>query len=353
MEFWIGQKILFENRRKMIFSLIGVIGAVMSIIVTLSLREGSKEIINSDLMALGENRILIGGTYLNERDLKLVESFSFVEYGVFPEAKKQIEEYVFIGYGLRALEKKGLKNLRGNEIAVDQNEILDGIGTILNIEGQKYVIKETYMEKNPLELIKKEKKIIISMETLNRNFGKEDYKNMIIAFPRGEDVQEYIPIILNQLSKYRGVNDRIHLLETPEIYKSVERVRVLINRILFTLSFISIGIGTFGVINLMGASVRNNIITIGILKSMGVKRKSIIKIFFYQGSIVIVLGSALGSILGILGSYIGGALIRIPPKFNLLEIIIIIVLTMSVALILGLKPGIKGSKMDGVDALKG
>lgn len=353
MELWMGVKLLLGNRKRGIFSLLGITGAVMGIIMTLSLGRGGREMIDSDLLAMGENRILIGGSTLTSRDLQMVEAMDFVEYGMFPESRVTIGEYVFIGYPKRALLKKGLKNLRLNEVIIDKNQMDKKPGERLSIGGRTYTVGGTYGERNPLETMRGGKRLMVSMETLNRNFGRGNYKSMVIAFPRGENSQEYIPIIINQLSRTRGVNDRIEILETPEIYKSVERVRVLVNRVLLTLSFIGFGIGTFSVVNLIGSSVKSNMSTMGILKSMGMERKRIVRIFFYEGLMVVVLGSFIGGILGVLGSYLGGRIVGIEPKFNFLEIILGIGLGMGVSLGLGLRPGIKGSKIDVIDALKG
>ncbi|MCJ8343096.1 MAG: hypothetical protein MJH09_09670 [Cetobacterium sp.] len=352
MEFWMGAKMLLGNRGKVVFSLLGITGAVTALIMTLALGEGGREVIDSDLSAIGGNRILIGGRSLNSRDLETIESMPFVEYGLFPEGREYMDDYVFIGYPKRALLKKGIDSLGLNEVIIDRSQIDRKVGEILNIEGKNYLIRGTYEEKNPLETMKRGRRIIVSMETLNRNFGRRDYRSMVIAFPQGENSQEYIPVILNTLSRYRGLGSRVQLLETPEIYKSVERVRVLVNRVLFTLSFIALGVGTFGVMNLIGASVKSNISTMGILKSMGMERGRIIKIFLYQGLIVIGIGGVLGIVLGVIGSYLGGIIINIPPKFNILEIVGSLGITMVISLGLGIRPGIEGSKISVMEALK-
>ncbi|MGL6153845.1 MAG: ABC transporter permease [Cetobacterium sp.] len=352
MEFWMASRMLMGNLGRGIFSLLGITGAVGALVMTLSLGRGGREIISSNLGAIGGNRILVGANNLGEKDLKIVENMPFVEYGLFPEARVQEDDYVIMGYSQRALEKKGIENLGLNQVAIDGGQIHKKVGELLNINGKNYSIGDIYREKNPLETMKRGKRVIVSMENFYRNFGRGNYRSMVVAFPQGENSEEYIPIVLKTLSRYHGYGDRVQLLETPEVYKSVERVRVLVNRILYTLSFIALGVGALGIMNLIGVSVRNSRGTIGILKSMGMDRNSIMKIFLYQGIIVIVLGTLVGTIGGIIGSYVGGKLINIPPIFNIFEIIVSILIVSGASLTLGLKPGLDGSKIEVMEALK-
>ena len=96
---------------------------------------------------------------------------------------------------------------------------------------EKFIVKGIYEEKNPLELMKKGNRIILSQDTYERIFGERNFSELVISFEKGEDAEEYIPIILNKFRQDRGLYGDIQLLETPEVYKRIEKIK---NCLLYT-----------------------------------------------------------------------------------------------------------------------
>ena len=90
MKFWMAFRFLKGNLERAAFPLMAVIVGAMSLVMTLSLGDGAKNIIDKDLSAIGGNRILVGGGSLSSKDLELIERMPFVEYAVFPEKRKLI-----------------------------------------------------------------------------------------------------------------------------------------------------------------------------------------------------------------------------------------------------------------------
>lgn len=357
MRFWMAYRFLRGNIQRAMFPMTAVIIGVASLIMTLSLGDGAKNIINKDLSALGNNRILLGGGSLSSRDLELVERLPFVKYAVFPEKRALIGDVSYRGYSKKALRAMKLPNLKDSEVVLDKNQFLDAkIGAKIELETElgkkRFVIKDLYQEESPFETMKGGNRVIISDETFDRVFGRSNYNSLVISFPQDEDGVEYIPIVLRELNRSRFGYTQIRVLETPDVYKKVERIKNFVNKGLFILSFISLIVGGAGVLNLIASSVRDRSSYIGILKAMGVDKKSLMVIFLIEGAIVIAIGATIGLMVGGVSSWLVGNILRIPPHYNYLKIAGALVLTECVGLFWGIFPAKKASDIEIVEALK-
>lgn len=357
MRLWMAYRLLQGNKQRAMFPMIAVIMGVISLIMTLSLGDGAKNIINRDLSAIGSNRILLGGGVLSNRDLELVERLPFVEYAVFPEKRVLIGDTLYRGYSKKALNTMKLPILKENEVVLDKNQFIDSkIGAKIELETElgkkRFVIKGLYQEESPFETMKAGNRVIVSDETFDRIFGRSNYNSLVISFPQNEDGVEYIPIVLRELNRSRFGYKQIRVLETPDVYKKVERIKNFVNKGLFILSFISLIIGGTGILNLIAASVRDRSSYIGILKAMGVDKKSLMVIFLIEGAIVIAIGATIGLIAGGILSWLVGTVLKIPPYYNFLKIVGAFILTICVGLLFGVLPAKRAGDLEIVEALK-
>ena len=357
MKFWMAIRFLRGNLCRAAFPLAAVVVGAMALIMTLSLGDGAKKIIDRDLSAIGGNRILIGAETLSDKDLDFVERLPFVEYGVFPENRVLIGNTLYRGYSKKALMAMKLPILKENEVVLDKNQFLDAkIGAEIELETKlgkrRFVIRDLYQEESPFETMKMGNRVIMGDETLEKIFGRMNYKSLVISFPQDEDGENYIPVVLRELNRSRFSYNQVRVLETPDVYKKVERIRSFVSKGLFILSFISLVIGGAGILNLIAAAVRERGSYIGILRAMGVDKNSVMDIFLIESGVVIVVGAVMGVILGVVMSYCFGILLKIPPHFNTLKIVGALVLTMGVGLLFGVFPAKKAGELEIVEALK-
>ena len=130
MIFWLAYKMLLGNLRRAIFPFLGVVGGISALVLSLALGDGGERMITTNLMAIGNNRIMLGGDELSKRDIQILENYPFVDYVFFPEARKYDGNNIFRGYSKKALMAMGLNSNLGNmEVILDKNQFPDvGIG---------------------------------------------------------------------------------------------------------------------------------------------------------------------------------------------------------------------------------
>ncbi|WP_297434356.1 FtsX-like permease family protein [uncultured Cetobacterium sp.] len=357
MKFWMGYRFLTGNITRALFPIISVVVATSALVMTISLGDAAKNIIDSDLSAIGGNRILIGGGTLSKRDLQIVERLPFVEFGVFPEERGLVENTLFRGYSKKALRAMNLPILRDGEVVLDKTQFLnrkvgEKVQLATDIGKRNFIVRDLYQEESPFETMKIGDRVILSDETFERIFGRRTYNTLVVSFPQDEDVVEYIPVILRELNRSRFGYDQVRILETPDVYRKVERIRGFVSKSLFILSFIALTVGGIGVLNLIAASVRERGSYIGILRTMGMDRRTLKGIFLMEAIMVVVLGGAFGVGVGIFSSYLVGVILKIPPYFNIFKMGGALVLTMGVGLLFGIYPVKKIGDIEIVEALK-
>lgn len=350
-------RFLLGNRGRALFPLAGVIVGAMALVMTLSLGEGAKKMIANDLSAIGKNRILVGGENLGSRDLEIVERLPFVEYGVLPEKRVSVGNILYKSYSKKALKAMGLGELSENEVILDKTQFPEArVGENIELETgngkKKFRVRDLYQELSPFETMKIGDRVIVGDLTFEKIFGRRDYGSLVVSFPQDEDGVEYIPVILRELNRSRLSYRQIRLLETPDVYRKVERIKTFVSKSLFILSFISLVVGGVGVLNLIGSSVRERGAYIGILRTVGMQKKQLMEIFLLEGAIVVGIGTSIGSLLGVVMSYVAGVILRIPPSFSLGGIFMTALVTMGVGLVFGVFPAKKAGELEIVEALK-
>ena len=81
-----------------------------------------REYYNTNLSAIGDNRIMIGGNSFNQRDIRILENYPFVEYALFPKARSYTDDNIYIGYPERVFDILDLPHLNDREVIVDKNQ---------------------------------------------------------------------------------------------------------------------------------------------------------------------------------------------------------------------------------------
>jgi len=358
MELWLALKLILGNKKKAVFPFLAVTLGITALIITLSISLGGKIVIEQNLSSLGGNRILIGGDTLSKRDMDMVENYPVVEYALFPGGRVKQDDTIFIAHSKKALKTLGLRNLNKNEVIIDKNQYKDkNIGGIIklnvNSHERRFLIEDMYQEKNPFELMKKGNRIIMSQNEFQELFGIYKYNSMIISFCKDEEPSDYVNLLIKRLNRNRGGISNLKLLETPAVYKKIEKIKTMVNRTLSIIAFVSLALGAFGILNLIGNNVAGRSGHIGILRAMGMKINNIIKIFIFEALIISIIGSFTGIILGITGSIIIGKVIGIYPVFRLFQISVSLILSLGIGIIMGVYPTRQINKESVVKILKG
>ena len=218
--------------------------------------------------------------------------------------------------------------------------------------------------------------------------GMNEYDKNIILMPL-ETSQEFfnlqnkvskIEIFLNNIDDVtktangliQVVPDNLQILDWQHVDASIFHAVMVEKNVMTLILSIIILVAMFNILSSLTMLSSNKIRDIAILKTMGMKRKSILKIFIYIGSTIGILGTILGIGIGLLVSSnidkikgildkISGSnvfseeiyfLSQLPSKIDWNEVTLICIFSLLLCFFATLYPAFKASKFNPIDALR-
>lgn len=115
---------------------------------------------------------------------------------------------------------------------------------------------------------------------------------------------------------------------------------------------ISLLVGGIGVMNIMLVSVTERTREIGIRKSLGARTGSILLQFLAEAGIITLLGGVIGIILGVLGAVGVGSIADITPMVNAGTVIAASLFSCGIGIFFGIYPAKKAAKLNPIEALR-
>ncbi|VWL85256.1 ABC transporter permease [Oceanivirga miroungae] len=180
-----------------------------------------------------------------------------------------------------------------------------------------------------------------------------------ISVKNPSDVKVLNELKMDIFNKYENTYSYTWAEENANLLQAIKLEKFIL---IVILSFLVL-IASFVVAIILNISVREKTNDIGILKAFGYTKKSILKIFVFEGLVVGILGIIVSIIL----SPIVIALLRIiaknilestyyikglPIEINIHEIIIIYVVSLVIIFVASIMPAIKAAKLDTAQAIR-
>lgn len=115
---------------------------------------------------------------------------------------------------------------------------------------------------------------------------------------------------------------------------------------------ISLLVGGIGVMNIMLVSVTERTREIGIRKALGARTKSIMVQFLSESAIITLVGGLIGILLGVLGAFAVCAALGFPAQVNLSTVLGATIFSSAVGVFFGIYPARKAAKLSPIEALR-
>ena len=171
---------------------------------------------------------------------------------------------------------------------------------------------------------------------------------------------------LGRIHNFAPKDDRaVQIIVFNEFMKEIDGMTIALRLLLALIGTLTLAIGGVGLANIMLVSVTQRTKEIGILKSLGATRRSIMTQFLLEAMAIVTLGGLLGVLLGWCATAGIGTLPLLGPLFKddtgtgdiHLHISRFAVLTSTillefVGLVAGLLPALRASRLDPIEALR-
>jgi len=167
-----------------------------------------------------------------------------------------------------------------------------------------------------------------------------------------DSAAELKTVLENYLYEVFSSDDYYRVMSMSEMLDTMTDVMGKLMLGLSAIAAISLLVGGIGIMNIMLVSVTERTREIGIRKSLGAKRKDIMRQFIIEAGTTSSIGGIVGIILGIFFAKIAASLMDFSASASIAAIAIAFFVSLSIGVIFGYLPASKAAKLNPIDALR-
>ena len=394
---------IMANKGRSFLTMLGIIIGIASVIAIVSVGEGTKNQMNSEIDDIGGGQIAISVSdeaqtdeeWITADDVEAIRAvdgiegvnvsdsfsgetttgkgnFSLMLTGEGPDAKllnnATMKHGVYFGENevqeaknVCVLSDADAKRLFGTDDVVGMTVDVNCYGLtkslrICGVTTQKEngtFVSYTY-EGMPVT-------INVPYTTMNEFTGVSDYFFSVTMQAdkslNSQDVADKVVKLMEKRHQCAG-KDYFQVQSFQDIMSSMNQMLDMVTAFISFVAGISLLVGGIGVMNIMLVSVTERTREIGIRKSLGAKTSSIMMQFLAEAAILTVIGGVIGIVLGVIGGYVICSIISssmgmsITPGISLSKIMAATLSSCAVGVFFGIYPAKKAAKLSPIEALR-
>ena len=365
-------KSIWSNKMRSFLTMLGIIIGVASVIILVSIVNGYMSSVVESFSSMGVNRISVRLTNLSSRSVDVDEMYSF--YDEHKDLFAQMSPSVSVS----AVVKKGEDSLDYTSVGGYSEEYLDIMG--YELESGRNISYADIAARNKVCVVGY---YVASelfggpQEALNQTVKVNGYAFTIVGVAERQDEDEleeggtddflWMPYsiaittdntdtckteIENYLYEVYKDEDLYDVTANSELLDSLNEQIAMMSGMLGGIAGISLLVAGVGVMNIMLVSVTERTREIGIRKSLGAKRGTIMQQFVIEAAVTSSIGGIIGIILGAIVTQVAGNLIGITATPTPVAVIISFSVSVGIGLIFGYMPANRAAKLNPIDALR-
>ena len=388
---------IMANKGRSFLTMLGIIIGIASVIAIVSVGEGTKNQMNSEIDDIGGGQIAISVSdeaqtdeeWITADDVEAIRTvdgiegvnvsdsfsgetttgkgnFSLMLTGEGPDAKllnnATMKQGVYFGEkevqeakNVCVLSDADAKRLFGTDDVVGMTVDVNCYGLtksirICGVTTQKEngtFVSYTY-EGMPII-------INVPYTTMNEFTGVSDYFFSVTMQAdkslNSQDVADKVVKLLEKRHQCAG-KDYFQVQSFQDIMSSMNQMLDMVTAFISFVAGISLLVGGIGVMNIMLVSVTERTSEIGLKKAIGARKKVILYQFLTEASMLTSIGGVIGVILGIVLSKVVSEISGAPTAISIPAIIGSVLFSTLIGVIFGLLPSVKAANLNPIDALR-
>ena len=384
---------ILNNKTRSMLTMLGIIIAVLSFVVMVSLVQGAMGSVTTAVSGLGVNEVSVTINNDHKHPIKMRDINSwmqkvpeFGEIGVrnrkyyinatyagttndqvvlFEVSPATLEEANFSIHSGRWIKDADIQNISNicvvnDYFARDVIGYLDCVGEEVILAGTPYRIVGVLNTQNALDSALFSQRCCAYIPAGCLSMMNDDYDTSITLFGvlagDGYTVGQARDRMTAILDARFHNDDKAYTIETAEqVGTTMSSVTLTLEFLLGGIALVALIVGGVGILNIMMVTVAERTHEIGIRKAVGAKRRNILMLFLMESVVLCLLGCLIGVILSYLVIYgMTGFLtsmdivISVRPGAVLLAAAFCVL----VGIVFGLYPANKAAKMKPIDALR-
>jgi len=232
----------------------------------------------------------------------------------------------------------------------------DPVGREIRLGAQKFKVVGILEEKGSSFGQSEDNRVIIPYTTFERVFGEGVIVQIAIQSTTPEQlpasIDEVVGILRVERKVEPGKPNDFEILTQDSLMEIWKNLTGVVFAAAIGIAAISLLVGGIGIMNIMLVSVTERTREIGIRKSLGAKRRDILRQFIFEAIVLALFGGFVGIGAGLgLGALIG-AISPLPATVPVWAIFGGLIFSSGVGLFFGIYPAGKAAKLDPIEALR-
>ncbi len=377
---------IMSSKMRSLLTMLGIIIGVASVIVLVSMMQGMTNSMTSTFESMGTNSMtvmLIGrsdnATVSEDEMYQFVADNSDVFMGVSPTvmvsavlkngtssestatitgvgedydtlSSLELQDGRFIQYTDIAQRKKVC--VIGTYVAQELYGSWNVVGQDIKVNGQSYTIVGLLEEKADSEESSDDDCVYLPYSNATKLSWSGKVNSYKVCATTSDTVEEAMDRLDEFLYSVYEDEDLYHITAMKDAVESINELTGTMTMVLVGIAGISLLVGGIGIMNIMLVSVTERTREIGIRKSLGAKRRDIMRQFVIEAGTTSSMGGVIGIILGIAISFVAGNILGLEAAPSLGAILVSFGVSVGIGVIFGYLPASKASKLNPIDALR-
>jgi len=242
----------------------------------------------------------------------------------------------------------------GQTVAEDLFDTIDGsvIGKTIKIGNVGFTVIGIMEKKTSMGMDSGDQVFIPLTTAQKRITGSKYLRTITVETNSNEDLQRVTDLLKAFFTKKLDSSDKFSIMNSQDILNTINNVTGSITLFLVIISGISLLVGGIGIMNIMLVSVTERTREIGLRKAIGAKTTDILAQFMIEASVLSLTGGFIGIILGIICSFLVSNLSSWTTSISWSSIFYALGISIGVGLFFGIYPARQASQLNPITALR-
>lgn len=387
------------NKLRSFLTVLGIIIGVMAVVIMVAVGETVQQSISDQFSSLGTNTIVIragaarrGGIRSGNRNTLTItdseqirrlpdvmsitpaqsgsaqviygnKNWSTLMLGTYPDYTviQDIEMENGTFFDLNAVKNAATYAVIGPDTARELGLPDNPVGETIRIQNMPFVVIGVMRARGDSAFGSQDDMVIIPITTLKKRLQGSPFPDSVTMvalkiYPDADNavVTDQISALLRQRHRLKdGDEDDFQITDMKQIMETMDTVTGYLKLLLIAIAAVSLLVGSIGIMNMMLVSVVERTREIGIRKAVGARERVIIIQFLAESVLISFIGSMFGLVFGVgISQGVGRFILKYNVPFSIWPVILSVSVAVIVGLASGVMPALRAAKLNPIDSLR-